>query len=545
MRGAEALSTYAPIDEAEKFRIEYWALEEAKLRRLPPPQPLAGRVALVTGGGVGHRPGHRRPPGGRGRGGRASPTATSRGPRPWPADLGGADVAVGGRGRRQRRGRRRRVRSRRPPPRYGGVDLVVNNAGLSISKPLVETTADDWDLQHRVMARGSFLVSREAARVMEAQGLPADIVYVVSKNAVVAGPDNVAYGAAKADQAHQVRLLATELGPLGVRVNGVNPDGVVRGSGIFEGGWGDGAGQGVRRVPRGARQVLRRAHRARPRGAARARRRRGVRPLLGRPGAHDRHDRARWTAGCRWRSYGEGEEPTMTIDRSRIDEENEIRLAWHESDLAHALDVVGRAGVDGEAVVAEVARFSVAAPSWAVGTGGTRFGRFPGGGEPRDTIEKIDDVAALNALTGANRTVSLHVPWDDPGPGRRRRAAAPRRGAGHRLRRHELQHVPGQPVDHPRRRGVLQVRQPGQRRRGRPQGGDRAQPLRDRPRRRAGVAGAHRVAGRRHEPPGPGQLPGPVRAGARRACARSTPTCPTTGRCTPSTSPTSRRSTRR
>ncbi|HZM43042.1 MAG TPA: TIM barrel protein [Acidimicrobiales bacterium] len=107
----------------------------------------------------------------------------------------------------------------------------------------------------------------------------------------------------------------------------------------------------------------------------------------------------------------------MTIDRSRIGEENELRLAWHGSDLAHTLDVVGRAGVDGEAVVAEVARFSAAAPSWAVGTGGTRFGRFPGGGEPRDTFEKIDDVAALNALTGANRTVSLHVPWDDPGLG--------------------------------------------------------------------------------------------------------------------------------
>jgi len=120
----------------------------------------------------------------------------------------------------------------------------------------------------------------------------------------------------------------------------------------------------------------------------------------------------------------------MTIDRSRIDEDNEIRLAWHESDLAHALDVIGRAGVDGEAVVAEVARFSAAAPSWAVGTGGTRFGRFPGGGEPRDTIEKIDDVAALNALTGANRSVSLHVPWDDPGPGTG--AAALRRHAEER-----------------------------------------------------------------------------------------------------------------
>ena len=115
---------------------------------------------------------------------------------------------------------------------------MVNNAGLSISRPLFETTAADWDLQHAVMARGSFLVSREAARVMGEQGMGGDIVYICSKNSVVAGPDNVAYGAAKADQAHQVRLLAAELGALGIRVNGINPDGVVRGSGIFAGGWG-------------------------------------------------------------------------------------------------------------------------------------------------------------------------------------------------------------------------------------------------------------------------------------------------------------------
>ena len=121
---------------------------------------------------------------------------------------------------------------------FGGVDLVVNNAGLSISKPLLETTEADWDLQHDVMAKGSFLVSREAARLMIAQGLPGDIVYISSKNSLFAGPNNVAYGAAKADQAHQVRLLAAELGEHGIRVNGINPDGVVRGSGIFAGGWG-------------------------------------------------------------------------------------------------------------------------------------------------------------------------------------------------------------------------------------------------------------------------------------------------------------------
>ena len=121
---------------------------------------------------------------------------------------------------------------------FGGVDLVVNNAGLSISKPLLETTEADWDLQHDVMAKGSFLVSREAARAMVAQGMGGDIVYISSKNAVFAGPNNLAYGAAKADQAHQVRLLAAELGEHGIRVNGINPDGVVRGSGIFAGGWG-------------------------------------------------------------------------------------------------------------------------------------------------------------------------------------------------------------------------------------------------------------------------------------------------------------------
>jgi NAD(P)-dependent dehydrogenase (short-subunit alcohol dehydrogenase family) len=121
---------------------------------------------------------------------------------------------------------------------FGGVDLVVNNAGLSVSKPLLETTVADWDRQHDVMARGSFLVSREAARAMRAQRMGGDIVYICSKNSVVAGPANLAYGATKADQAHQVRLLAAELGGDGIRVNGVNPDGVVRGSGIFAGGWG-------------------------------------------------------------------------------------------------------------------------------------------------------------------------------------------------------------------------------------------------------------------------------------------------------------------
>ena len=152
--------------------------------------------------------------------------------------------------------------------RFGGVDLVVNNAGFASSAELVDTTVDDWDRLHAVLARGSFLVSREAARMMMASGTGGDIVYVVSKNAVSAGPANVAYGAAKADQAHQVRLLAAELGRHGIRVNGVNPDGVVEGSGIFSSAWRDAAGGRARRGPRPARRVLREPYAARRGGVA-------------------------------------------------------------------------------------------------------------------------------------------------------------------------------------------------------------------------------------------------------------------------------------
>jgi rhamnulose-1-phosphate aldolase len=236
MRGAEGLSSYAPIDEAEKFRIEYWALEEAKLQRMPKPKPLATRVAFVTGAASGI--------------GRATAVKLAaegacvviadlslEKAEEVAAELGGPDVAVGVQVDVSDAAAVQAAVDAAVLA-FGGIDLVVNNAGLSLSRSLLETTEADWDRQHDVMAKGSFLVAQAAAKAMIAQQMGGDIIYISSKNSIFAGPNNVAYGAAKADQAHQVRLLAAELGEHGIKVNGVNPDGVVQGSGIFASGWG-------------------------------------------------------------------------------------------------------------------------------------------------------------------------------------------------------------------------------------------------------------------------------------------------------------------
>ncbi|MGV2951359.1 bifunctional aldolase/short-chain dehydrogenase [Glutamicibacter sp. AGC46] len=236
MRGAEAVSSYTPISDAEKFRIEYWALEEAKLQRMPKPKSHAGRIALVTGAasGIGKAVAQRLAAEG------ACVVIADLDldkAQAAAAELGTADVAVGGAANVADAHAVQRAIDEAVLA-FGGLDLVVNNAGLSLSKPLLETTEADWDLQHDVMAKGSFLVSKAAAKVLIEQKLGGDIIYISSKNSVFAGPNNIAYSATKADQAHQVRLLAVELGEHGVRVNGINPDGVVRGSGIFASGWG-------------------------------------------------------------------------------------------------------------------------------------------------------------------------------------------------------------------------------------------------------------------------------------------------------------------
>jgi rhamnulose-1-phosphate aldolase/alcohol dehydrogenase len=241
MRGAEAVSEYLPLPRQEAFDIEYWLLEEAKLRRMPKPKPLSGRIALVTGsaGGIGKAIARKFAEEG------ACVLINDNDEK----RLSSAVQEFSGRfGKDQFASvlldvtRQESIRQAMDKVSldFGGLDMVVNCAGISISKPLEEHTVEDWDLLYDILVKGQFLVTQMAVALMRRQGTGGDILNVVSKNALVSGPNNAAYGSAKAAQLHLGRLNAAELGKDHIRVNTVNPDAVISDSKIWEGAWAEG-----------------------------------------------------------------------------------------------------------------------------------------------------------------------------------------------------------------------------------------------------------------------------------------------------------------
>ncbi|NGM90769.1 SDR family NAD(P)-dependent oxidoreductase, partial [Parapusillimonas sp. SGNA-6] len=241
MKGAEAVSEYTSLPRQEAFNIEYWLLEEAKLQRMPRPKALSGKVALVTGsaGGIGKAIAKKFAQEGAVvllNDLNAERLATAK---EEFVDLFGKD-AVETATMNVTDGVQIDEAFKKATLAFGGVDIVVNNAGLSISKTIEEHTQKDWDLLYDVLVKGQFLVTQAATKVLKAQDIGGDIVNIVSKNALVSGPNNAGYGSAKAAQLHLSRLNATELGPVGIRVNIVNPDAVISDSNIWAGGWAEG-----------------------------------------------------------------------------------------------------------------------------------------------------------------------------------------------------------------------------------------------------------------------------------------------------------------
>lgn len=241
MKGAEAVSTYTSLPRQEAFNIEYWLLEEAKLQRMPRPKALSGKIALVTGsgGGIGKAIARKFVQEGavvvlndlnedrlaeakaefvKEFGQDAVTTALMDVTNELQIEQAFTHVACA----------------------FGGIDIVVNNAGLSISKTIEEHTQGDWDLLYNVLAKGQFMVTKCSAKMLKAQDIGGDIVNIVSKNALVSGPNNAGYGSAKAAQLHLSRLNAAELGSAKIRVNVVNPDAVISDSNIWANGWAEG-----------------------------------------------------------------------------------------------------------------------------------------------------------------------------------------------------------------------------------------------------------------------------------------------------------------
>ncbi|HEX8608072.1 MAG TPA: SDR family NAD(P)-dependent oxidoreductase, partial [Pedobacter sp.] len=241
MKGAEAISTYTSLPRQEAFNIEYWLLEEAKLQRMPKPKALSGRIALVTGsaGGIGKAIAKKFIDEGA-----VVVVNDNDADRLSEADSWFAatyskdsyttallDVTDG-----------EQIKSAYDVAAlaFGGVDIVVNCAGLSISKPIEEHTEKDWDILYDVLVKGQFFITQAGVNVMRKQDIGGDVINIVSKNALVSGPNNAGYGSAKAAQLHLSRLNAAELGADRIRVNVVNPDAVISDSKIWAGAWAEG-----------------------------------------------------------------------------------------------------------------------------------------------------------------------------------------------------------------------------------------------------------------------------------------------------------------
>jgi rhamnulose-1-phosphate aldolase/alcohol dehydrogenase len=234
MKGAEAISEYVSLPLQEAFDIEYWLLEEAKLQRMPKEKPLSRKIALVTGGagGIGLAIARKLAA----EGACVFLTDIHEGNLALAVNSFSKDVAAGA-SADVTSGSSIQQALRQACLAFGGIDILINCAGLAISKPLEQTTEQDWDLLQDVIVKGQFSVSQRGVEILRAQALGGDIVNIASKNALVSGPNNVGYGTAKAAQVHMSRLLAAELGKDKIRVNIVNPDAVIEGSKIWEGEW--------------------------------------------------------------------------------------------------------------------------------------------------------------------------------------------------------------------------------------------------------------------------------------------------------------------
>ena len=238
MKGAEAISEYTSLPRQEAFNIEYWLLEEAKLQRMPKPKSLSGRIALITGsaGGIGKA---------------IAKKFAAEGACVIINDINEERMQQAMEEFKQQFGRDAAASTlldvtnstsiekafANAALAFGGVDLIVNNAGISISKAIADHSIEEWDKLYDILVKGQFMVSKLGVEVMRKQNFGGDIINIVSKNSVVSGPNNAGYGSAKAAQAHLSRLLAAELGADKIRVNSVNPDAVIADSNIWAGGW--------------------------------------------------------------------------------------------------------------------------------------------------------------------------------------------------------------------------------------------------------------------------------------------------------------------